>query len=771
MKDKIDNSLTLDEVLRNKTYTVDSYQREYRWGKKQIEQLVEDLTCAFEDSFASVRPTELEDVEKLDYYYMGTIIVTGKDNIQAIIDGQQRLTSMTLLLMALNNLHKQYPDEELGYDKVDSLVFDEKHGKKSFNISVEEWSSCMNALFNNNDFNPELTTESVQNICKMYGILLELLTDSFSKDAGKIDSAKLTFFSSWVMCKTLFIKITTPSKQDAHKVFVSMNDRGLSLNPSEMLKGYLLSEIKNDSERNAANTLWKAKVFELKKSAGTDSEGVFTTEDVTFISTWLRAKYALTIREGKKDAKDQDFEIIGREFHEWIRQNHSKINLRKSDDYRDFINVNFKFFADIYLRLKKYSQDYTKGYEEVYYNADKELNYQLMLIMASLEPSDSEDVVSKKIKLVASYIDNYSTRRLFHFAKINWNTNKADLFATLKAIRGKTLAELTTYLTNKLNEMDYQLDGLINEGFSWNQFTGRYILHLLARFTDYVNVSTGNDSLFDSYVNRKVKNSYDREHVLPDKFEDYKDMFSSQEEFNTFRWKIGNLILLKQDKNRSYQDMLYKDKRELYLTNNIIAQSFHEKCYENNPKFCSFIKEKDYLFKPYPLFGKNEINERQELYQSMANDIWSSQNLRKISGEWSDELEKLMLQQKIKDSTCLDLVNDNRLSSLTNKKPFIVEFKGNKYSVRYYSEVVSLTIKLMFNENNEKLLKLARDYFNNKICISKDGKIDGNASSKWVATDINEVYFDSHGSGKDHGQFIKALLKEFSIESFKIYLK
>jgi hypothetical protein len=372
--------------------------------------------------------------------------------------------------------------------------------------------------------------------------------------------------------------------------------------------------------------------------------------------------------------------------------------------------------------------------------------------------------------MVAAYVDCYSTRRLFHFAKINWNTNKADLFATIKAIRGMNISDLTTYLTYRLNEMDLQLDGLVEKGFSWNQFTGRYILHLLARFTDYVDVSTGNESLFDSYVNRKVKNSYDREHVLPDKFEDYSNQFSSKEEFDTFRWKIGNLILLKLDKNRSYQDMKYSEKRELYLTNNIIAQSFHEKCYDNNPKFLSFINENNYSFKPYETFGKNEINERQQLYQNMANDIWSSRILKDISGVWSENLEKEINKKKLESASCIDLITD-KLNMLTNKKPILIEFSDERINVQHYSEVVGIVVQLMYKKDSLKLIKLAKERFCDRLAFSEEEAIDGNQSSKWTLSSVDKVFFDAHGSGKEHGQFIKSLLNEFSIESFKIYLK
>ena len=51
MKERIENSLTLEDILSNKKYSVNYYQREYRWGRKQVEQLIEDLTNSFDDSF------------------------------------------------------------------------------------------------------------------------------------------------------------------------------------------------------------------------------------------------------------------------------------------------------------------------------------------------------------------------------------------------------------------------------------------------------------------------------------------------------------------------------------------------------------------------------------------------------------------------------------------------------------------------------------------------------------------------------------------------
>ena len=766
MQERIENSLTLEDVLSNKKYSVNYYQREYRWGRKQIEQLIEDLTGAFEDSNDRIKAKELDDVEQFDYYYMGTIIVTGSQDIKSIIDGQQRLTSMTLLLIALNNLHKKYPGT-MGFQSIDTLIFSSRMNKRSFNINVEEWTPCLNSLFFDSDFNSSNATESVQNICNRYNDIIELLEEYFG-DNGDL----ISLFACWLVYKIIFIKITTPSEQDAHKVFVSMNDRGLSLNTSEMLKGYLLSEIKDDDERNAANTVWKEMVLKVKQSTGAELDGSFNTEDVNFISTWIRAKYAQRIREGKKDSKDQDYEIIGREFHEWIRQNHTIIGLTKSDDFKDFIMVDFRFYAQIYLRLKEYSANYTKGYKAVFYNADKELYYQNMLIMAALNPQDSEDVVNKKIKLVSTYIDCYSARRLFNYAKVNWNSNKNDLFTTIKAIRNMPLEKLTVYLTYRLLDMDLQLSGILTCNFGWNQFTGRYMLHMLARFTDFVDVSMGNESLFDSYVNRKVKNSYDREHVLPDKYEDYQDKFSSLEEFNTFRWKLGNLILLKLDKNRSYQDMNYTEKKEHYLTNNIIAQSFHPLCYARNPKFNTLISTKGYNFKPYEEFGKDAINERQELYATLSYDIWSEKLLRDISGLWDTDYEEGLKRKKIDSSTCVDLIS-GKMNLLTSKKPIQVEYGDRVVSCSHYVNMVLEAIQFAYESNPEKLLDYAKDESHERLVYVQDADANAviSAMRNGKETGIDGIIAETHGSGKDLGLFCKEILETCGVTSFKVYVK
>lgn len=89
-------------------------------GRKQIEQLINDLTEAFLSSYNTFSTSDKNDlgiVDKMGFYYMGTIILTkAEDGKASIIDGQQRLTSITLLLIALSNLAKQYPGQTINFE-------------------------------------------------------------------------------------------------------------------------------------------------------------------------------------------------------------------------------------------------------------------------------------------------------------------------------------------------------------------------------------------------------------------------------------------------------------------------------------------------------------------------------------------------------------------------------------------------------------------------------------------------------------------------------
>jgi uncharacterized protein with ParB-like and HNH nuclease domain len=595
---------SIRELFTGVKYSIHYYQREYQWQRKQIEELIEDLTGEFLEYYSETH--ERNEVEKYGHYFMGSVVLTEDEN--AIIDGQQRLTSLSLVLLFITK-HLQDTNDKA---EVLNLIYSQKYGKTTFNINVEERTQCLEAIINDVVFEPEGHPESVQNIWHRYNDIIELMMDAVPEEA-------LPFFKDWLIDNVQFIKIVAQTEQDAHKIFVSMNDRGLSLTATEMLKGYLLSEIADNNERLKANELWKAKMLELK-ALGKEQES-------DCIKTWLRSQYGETIRERKRNATPGDFDVIGTAFHKWLRENGNNIGLKKSVDYNDLVQKEFILFSNTYIRVAEYSTKLTKGFEYIFYNADRNFTLQPLLLLASLDKNDTKEMIDAKLKIVSCFLDQYISIRIFNFKTLDYSAMTYTMFMLAKKIRRRSIEQLVDFLTEEIEIMEFSLDGI--ERFNLTGWTKRYMLHQLARITHFVEEQSGRDTKFDVYVNRSIKNPYDIEHIWVDHFERYSDEFESEEEFQRTRNMFGDLVLLPQDINRSLNDATYSKKLPKYFGQNLLVSSLNENCYENNPNFLRFATVNNLKFNPSNDFTKETIKERQNLYLEIAKLIWNTDNLRK----------------------------------------------------------------------------------------------------------------------------------------------
>ncbi len=603
---KIDGTpKTIRELFTGAKYTIHYYQREYQWQTKQIEELIDDLTEAFFEFYSE--KDERGKVAEYGHYFMGPIVLTADDN--AIIDGQQRLTSLTLLLIYI--YHNLVDEEERA--EVLQLIYSKKAGTKTFNIHVPEMPErydVMNALLYKHQMDVSKHSETIRNIYHRYADIEGIMTDSMPIEA-------LEIFKDWLIDNVDFIRIVAQTEQDAHKIFVSMNDRGLSLTPAEMLKGYLLSKIENDGIRQQANNLWKKRILELK--------GLGKEEESDFIKNWIRSQYADTIRERKKNALPGDFDIIGTAFHKWIREHNTQMKLVKSKDFEDFVLKQFEKFSQIYLDLKMYSSVLTKGFEYVFYNSDRNFTLQYQLILAAIDPNESKEESDKKIKLVSCFLDLYFTRRIFNYKTVDYSSMVYNVFLLSKRIRKKSLHDLLELCRQEIKSMEFQLETIDN--FRLNGWTIRYMLHILSRITDYIEVHSGIPSNFQNYVNREIRNPYDIEHIICDHHDRFVEEYPEKETFDRHRNKFGGLLLLPMDKNRSLNDLTFDRKLPIYYGENLLAKSLNKDCYLNNPQFKRFIEAENLQFRSYTLFNKEALHDRQELYEELAKKIWSIDNL------------------------------------------------------------------------------------------------------------------------------------------------
>ena len=598
---------TVRELLKDQRYSVDYYQREYRWQLKQVMALLDDLVNQFFEYYSP--SDERSDVQKYGHYFLGSIVLSKHQNETYIVDGQQRLTTLTLLLIMLNNRQGDRPDKV----KLDDMIYSEKYGKKNFNIAVAERIPFMESIFKNEIPDTSNASESAQTIVARYQDIDELFSEEITDEA-------LPFFCDWLIDNVNLVEITASSDEDAYTIFETMNDRGLSLTPLDMLKGYLLSKVSDTDKRTQAAKVWRDSTETLRR--------IGKEEDSDAIKSWLRSQFANTVRERKKGAENADFERIGSEFHRWVNENSGMLGLKASEDYFQFIFRDMRFYTAQYERIKKASESYTQGLEALYHVACFNFTLQYPLMMATLSPEDSQEMVDQKLNLVCKFLDILLARRAVNYLSMTFASMSYAMFLVMREIRQKSVSELRIILSEKLAEQDCTFDGSKDmtragfETFGLNMWSKRYIKVFLARMTDYLEVQSNQASLFASYM-AEGKGRFEVEHIWANHFERHTNEFSNPAEFAEMRNRIGDLLLLPKTFNASYGDLPYKDKLPHYFGQNLLAKSLHQNSYTLHPRFRDFCERTGIQFKAHESFLKADIEERQRVYRKLADEIWN----------------------------------------------------------------------------------------------------------------------------------------------------
>jgi len=598
---------SIREILQGQRYSVDYYQREYRWQKKQVEELVADLTAQFLQDY---EPSDERDrVQEYGHYFLGSIILSQKDGSTFIVDGQQRLTTLTLILVHLH-LRQGTREDRV---KLEDLIYAEKYGQKKFNISVPERDAVMEALFKGQSHDPVDASESVQNLLDRY----QELDGVFPQE---IDEHALPYFCDWLIENVHLVAISATTDEDAYTIFETMNDRGLSLTPLDMLKGYLLASITDPQKRALAAQSWKKQTEALRKLG--------KEEDSDAVKAWLRARYAQSVRERKKGSENQDFERIGSEFHRWVKNHEDALGLNTSEDFFRFVHQEMPFFTRQYLRLREASQKLVSGWEPVFHVACFRFTLQYPVILAALDPQDSEETVTRKVRMVATFLDILLARRAVNYLSMNFAALSYAMFLVIKDVRGKDPAGLSKLLLTRLADQKLDFKGTEDGSragfpdFRLNHWSKGYIKTLLARMTVFVEEASHMTTHTLPALFAGGKARFEIEHIWANHPQQHQDEFPSAAEFASARNLMGGLLLLHKKVNASYGDKPYADKLAHYHGQNLLARSLHPTCYQNNPGFLQFVTHSGLPFRAHTAFNKADLEARHQLYQQLAERIW-----------------------------------------------------------------------------------------------------------------------------------------------------
>lgn len=353
------------------TYLIPMYQRNYAWGIDEIQTLIKDIIDAYK------RKPESN-------YYLGTLVVFKKDKaVFEVIDGQQRLTTLTLLAIYLYKNEISNCAEYLKNFKEPNLHFE----------SRPHSATTLSLLFNKN------MTAIYQNdsIVHGYEILEKVMQRLFDKEEPEISIAS---FCSFLFKNVQIARVPVPQETDLNHYFEVMNNRGEQLEKHEIIKARLLSIIENTKEHEinlADKKVVKSLIHKVWESCSNMNKYVqyrFKTDLRTkiFSDEWNDFKVGSfddLLMSYKQDIEEQ---------HEINKTRQGRINSRdiydKNEEKSTLHDILFNKKVIIPSNPnKKTSED---DNEEIYYSIINFPNFLLQVLRIHVNINNNQDVLANK---------------------------------------------------------------------------------------------------------------------------------------------------------------------------------------------------------------------------------------------------------------------------------------------------------------------------------------------------------------------------------------
>jgi hypothetical protein len=601
-------------------YSLPYFQREYKWESRHFLEMINDIQSAFLLSFD--REKGRKAVANYSPYFLGSIITASQmDAKKPLIDGQQRLTSMFVLIVFLQKYSKANKAESMDLSNyIGSMSF----GQMDYTIEFSEARKNIFDTFLNDDLQFEDAISAISDLDDLTESD-QRVSEALRSVLGSLDEIvvkNIAYFTDYVMERVLLIDISVDTESEGHRVFVTMNDRGLRLSPIDLLKGQILSRIHDPNDTRDCHSKWTDSFARLKAY---DPE-----EDSLFIRTFLRAKWADSARGKAQGDAPGDFDLIGDAYHRWFDENLNRIGLDVADDFADFVREDIVKFSTIYMFIRESEATLTPGFESLHFNAIRRFGPQSMILISAIEKSDSTKTWKLKISLLSKLIDILLTARTMEGKKNTYDNIKVLAFALTREVRNRSLQELQEYVSGEWGKHFAAIDQFSKMEYRYADRSDLlFILARIACFIEEVSSENGESNFAAYWARDKGAKTFDIEHVLPVPFDSADvhstDPFRDEADYASYRNRIGALILLPRSRNRSLQDKPYREKIGVYGTENVLAKTLSHSFYESNPKIRKFIDENnDIELTSAEEFGKPEIDARAEMYLAIAKRIWAA---------------------------------------------------------------------------------------------------------------------------------------------------
>lgn len=578
-------------------FSVPDFQREYVWQREQVEKLLQDIYDEFYDEEGRI-------VSGPEYFLGSIVACKDVDATYQLIDGQQRMTTLYLILCVLRDIFKETSAER---SKVlESQIVDAATDPRDFReveryrvtLQYEDSAGVLEEVARGETPPADIpeTTGSVKNILAAYRDIREFLTTNLDPDPKRLRE-----FHGVLTTRVKLIRIVTPTIANALKVFETINDRGVGLNAMDLLKNLLF--MRTDSEDyGKLKERWKTLVDTLHRCG---------EKPLRFLRYYIMAHHEIDYHYGIREDKIYD----------WFEENAKECGLEADP----------MGFADRLIECAKAHDNFLSckdahGQENRYLRnlnlLGGALRQQYILLMAGRNlPADLFNQLCRAIEnLFFCYIITREPTKTFerNFARWSVDLRKVKTEQDLQAFIQK-------YFIPDMQSHSDRFDFAFREMAQGRiqQYRIRYILAKLTQRVEEEAWGNPTYSRLDHYVTNKVE----IEHILPSNPRpDVRAAFDKPAEYATHVGRLGNLTLLEKTINSSVSNGTYAEKLPGYRQSTfLLTKSLAEKPHVGvNTQLNRAVQE----LLQFDRWDSTTIVKRQEMLAKLARKVWAIPGLK-----------------------------------------------------------------------------------------------------------------------------------------------
>ena len=610
----------IDTLFASTTYYIDFYQRDYKWNKEPVERLLDDIFFKFNLEYAAKEKDDLTPSKEVvtayyPWYYLNTYVTNVIDGKVFVVDGQQRLTTLTIILIKLYHLCKKFDSNYENW--IERKIVGYAGPKKEFWMNHIKHIKTLEELLESNGDTKNIYTGSgitAENIVANYGVASKWIDENLSS------KHKLETFIFYYLYRLVLINLTV-EQTNVPMVFEVINDRGVKLKPYEILKGKLLGLVnKIDLEKLGLNELWDKKINKVNEQNEDEID--------EFFWYFIRARYT--------DAKVDFLKVSNTNYHRVIFTDdfNNKIKLKNNpSEIKLFLLNEFTYYIDLYVKLLDAYNEFDPKQPHVYFNQLNDQNTQFILSLSCCKLNDKEE--NNKIAAVTYELDRFFSllrlQRAYDSNRFNdmiWEIiikiRDADV-SNLRPIFDSFLFQELNY-QNEVTNTDKPFSYLYFKDISVKDLPSRFLRYFYARLENFMAVGarlTMKHSFNDLVTKTGVINGFHIEHILADNVENFALFNDDEETFYRERNRLGGLLLLKGRDNQSSNDEVYEKKLESYANTLYWNETLREDTYKSKLDLLEFIKNEKLNMRSMPNeFGPAELEERQKLLAQIIEIIW-----------------------------------------------------------------------------------------------------------------------------------------------------